>query len=176
MVATSHKGLQDTPTLDVVQNLQRLCVLVLQPLRDAIGRPVYINSGYRSKRLNARVGGVPNSYHLRGLAADIHVDNDEHAKVLFDILKQNKWVDLVIREWKTATTPNPPSVARSALPLSERQRGKNGGFAPICGAAAIPMAALKTSVAPVAFPKEGTTCWLHVQTRTDGRQRRRAIW
>ena len=66
MVATSHKGLQDTPTLEVVQNLQKLCVLVLQPLRDAIGRPVYINSGYRSKRLNARVGGVPNSRHLQG--------------------------------------------------------------------------------------------------------------
>ena len=53
MVATSHRKLQDTPTLEVVQNLQKLCVLVLQPLRDAIGRPVYINSGYRSKRLNA---------------------------------------------------------------------------------------------------------------------------
>ena len=117
-MATSHKGLQDTPTLEVVQNLQKLCVLVLQPLRDAIGRPVYINSGYRSKRLNARVGGVPNSYHLRGLAADIHVDNDEHAKVLFDILKQNKYVDLVLKEAR----------------------------------------------------------WLHVQTRTDGRQRRRAVW
>ena len=118
MVATSHRKLQDTPTLEVVQNLQKLCVLVLQPLRDAIGRPVYINSGYRSKRLNARVGGVPNSYHLRGLAADIHVDNDEHAKVLFDILRQNKYVDLVLKEAR----------------------------------------------------------WLHVQTRTDGRQRRRAVW
>ena len=53
MVATSHRKLQDTPTLDVVQNLQKLCVLVLQPLRDSIGAPVYINSGYRSKRLNA---------------------------------------------------------------------------------------------------------------------------
>ena len=52
MVATSHRKLQDTPTLAVIQNLQRLCVLVLQPLRDAIGRPVYINSGYRSKRLD----------------------------------------------------------------------------------------------------------------------------
>ena len=80
MVATSHKGLQDTPTLAVVQNLQKLCVLVLQPLRDAIGRPVYINSGYRSKRLNARVGGVPNSRHLQGRAADIHCDNLDYAK------------------------------------------------------------------------------------------------
>ena len=82
MVATSHRRLQDTPTLEVVQNLQKLCVLVLQPLRDAIGRPVYINSGYRSKRLNARVGGVPNSRHLQGRAADIHCDN----------LDQNKYV------------------------------------------------------------------------------------
>ncbi len=100
MVATSHKGLQDTPTLDVIQNLQRLCVLVLQPLRDAIGRPVYINSGYRSERLNARVGGVPNSRHLQGRAADIHCDNLDYAKVLFDILKQNPNVDKAIIERK----------------------------------------------------------------------------
>ena len=92
MVATSHRKLQDTPTLEVVQNLQKLCVLVLQPLRDTIGAPVYINSGYRSKRLNARVGGVPNSRHLQGRAADIHCDNLDYAKVIFDILRQNKYV------------------------------------------------------------------------------------
>ena len=92
MVATSHKGLQDTPTLEVVQNLQKLCVLVLQPLRDTIGAPVYINSGYRSKRLNARVGGVK--------AADIHCDNLDYAKVIFDILRQNPNVDKAIIERK----------------------------------------------------------------------------
>ena len=100
MVATSHRGLQDIATLGVVQNLQKLCVLVLQPLRDAIGRPVYINSGYRSKRLNARVGGVANSRHLQGKAADIHCDNLDYAKVLFDILKQNPNVDKAIIERK----------------------------------------------------------------------------
>ena len=91
-MATSHKGLQDTPTLEVVQNLQKLCVLVLQPLRETLGRPVYINSGYRSKRLNARVGGVPNSRHMLGKAADIHCDNLDYAKAIFDILRQNKYV------------------------------------------------------------------------------------
>ena len=106
MVATSHKGLQDTPTLAVIQNLQRLCVLVLQPLRDTLGAPVYINSGYRSKRLNARVGGVPNSRHLQGRAADIHCDNLDYAKVIFDILRQNKYVEKVIIE-KRRPTPNP---------------------------------------------------------------------
>ena len=145
MVATSHKRLQDTPTLDVVQNLQKLCVLVLQPLRDTLGAPVYINSGYRSKRLNARVGGVPNSRHLQGRAADIHCDNLDYAKVIFDILKQNKWVDKVIIE-RRRPTPN-SSVA-------------NEGFAPLGGAAATPVAALKT---PVASREGGGSCWVHVQ-------------
>ena len=100
MVATSHRKLQDTPTLAVIQNLQRLCVLVLQPLRDTLGAPVYINSGYRSKRLNARVGGVANSRHLLGRAADIHCDNLDYAKVIFDILRQNPTVDKAIIERK----------------------------------------------------------------------------
>ena len=145
MVATSHKGLQDIPTLAVIQNLQELCVFVLQPLRDAIGRPVYINSGYRSKRLNARVGGVPNSRHLQGRAADIHCDNLDYAKVIFDILRQNPNVDKAIIERKRPT-PN-SSVA-------------NGGFAPLRGAAATPVAALKT---PVASREGGGSCWVHVQ-------------
>ena len=106
MVATSHGKLQDTPTLAVVQNLQRLCMLVLQPLRDTLGAPVYINSGYRSKRLNAKVGGVPNSRHLLGKAADIHCDNLDYAKVIFDILRQNKYVDKALIE-KKRPTPNP---------------------------------------------------------------------
>ena len=120
MVATSHGKLQDTPSEEVIRNLTFLCERVLQPLRDAVGRPVYINSGYRSRRLNARVGGVPNSYHLRGLAADIHVDNEEHAKVLFDILKQNKWVDLVMRE---------PSTCRHA-PTDGSAEGRCGSQPP----------------------------------------------
>ena len=100
MVATSHRKLQDTPTLAVIQNLQKLCVLVLQPLRDTIGAPVYINSGYRSKRLNAQVGGVANSRHLQGRAADIHCDNLDYAKVIFDILRQNPNLDQAIIEKK----------------------------------------------------------------------------
>ena len=100
MVATSHGKLQDTPTGEVVFNLTLLCARVLQPLRDTLGAPVYINSGYRSKKLNAKVGGVPNSRHLLGKAADIHCDNMAYAKVVFDILKQNKFVHKVLIETK----------------------------------------------------------------------------
>jgi len=44
-------------------------------LRNIINRPIYINSGYRCKEENQRVGGVPGSYHLLGMAVDIHVKN-----------------------------------------------------------------------------------------------------
>ena len=44
---------------------------VLQPLRDAWGKPLAINSGYRCKALNAAVGGVPTSQHVKGEAADV---------------------------------------------------------------------------------------------------------
>jgi len=47
-----------------------------------INKPVYINSGYRCKEENQRVGGVPGSYHLLGMAVDIHVKD----YLLFDLL------------------------------------------------------------------------------------------
>lgn len=58
-------------TADVVDNLQRLCTEVLEPLRAHLGHPITINSGYRCPALNKAVGGVPNSFHLTGRAADI---------------------------------------------------------------------------------------------------------
>jgi uncharacterized protein YcbK (DUF882 family) len=42
-------------------------------LRKILERPVYINSGYRCSRYNHQIGGVKNSYHCIGLAADIKV-------------------------------------------------------------------------------------------------------
>ena len=44
---------------------------VLQPLRDIAGVPLRINSGYRCSELNAAVGGVPTSQHVKGEAADV---------------------------------------------------------------------------------------------------------
>ncbi len=45
----------------------------LMELRNTLERPVYITSGYRCSRYNQKIGGVPNSYHRIGLAADIKV-------------------------------------------------------------------------------------------------------
>lgn len=70
--------LQDQEKIDyaVFYNLYRLCVNVLEPLRQNFGKAIRVNSGYRCKRLNRAVGGVDTSQHLYGLAADITSDNN----------------------------------------------------------------------------------------------------
>lgn len=65
------KGVSNIPTAKEVENLRRLCVEILQPLSDSLGLPIYVNSGFRNKATNALVGGVANSAHLSGYAADI---------------------------------------------------------------------------------------------------------
>ena len=72
--ATAH-SIQNVPSAEAVRNLELLVSRVLDPLREAWGGPIIITSGYRSEELNARVGGVKNSYHTRGMAADIRPQN-----------------------------------------------------------------------------------------------------
>jgi len=56
---------------ELIPNLKNLCEQVLEPLREHFGIPVVISSGYRCPQLNKAVGGVPNSQHQKGEAADI---------------------------------------------------------------------------------------------------------
>ena len=49
-------------------------ISLLQKLRDYINRPIIVNSGYRCESHNEAVGGVENSYHTQGMAADIRVN------------------------------------------------------------------------------------------------------
>jgi len=58
----------------VFQNIKKLAKN-LQVLRDYIGRPIHINSAYRSPQHNKNIGGVKNSKHVLGKAADISVKN-----------------------------------------------------------------------------------------------------
>lgn len=60
---------------DVRDNIVALVENVLQPLRDAWGKPITINSGYRCEKLNKAVGGVATSQHRKGEAADCGVDD-----------------------------------------------------------------------------------------------------
>lgn len=59
----------------IINNLKNLCQQVLEPLREHFGIPIVVSSGYRCPALNQAVGGVPNSQHLTGEAADIVMSN-----------------------------------------------------------------------------------------------------
>lgn len=62
-------------SFEVRDAIRALTLNVLQPLRDAWGEPLHINSGYRCPKLNAAVGGVPTSQHTKGEAADIKAEH-----------------------------------------------------------------------------------------------------
>jgi hypothetical protein len=82
-----------------VVNLCALVHQVLQPLRDAMGHQVKIGSGYRCPRLNAAVGGVKNSQHMTGEAADLCIDGDmQKGKRWFEWIKQHCQFDQLIWE------------------------------------------------------------------------------
>ena len=81
---------------EVIENMKALCLEVLQPLRDYVGAPIHINSGYRCKALNEALDGVKGSQHLTGQAADIHVENTEHLlKMMHFIMDETDFDQLI---------------------------------------------------------------------------------
>lgn len=92
-------GIDNTPTDKAVENMTRLIKVVLDPLREAYGKPITVNSGYRSTALNKAVGGVKSSQHLTGEAADITVGSKEGNKWLFEYIKNNLPYDQLIDEY-----------------------------------------------------------------------------
>lgn len=71
---TDVRGMQTQNTIistEVRDSVKALVEKVLQPLRDAWGKPLAINSGYRCPEVNRAVGGVPTSQHTKGEAADV---------------------------------------------------------------------------------------------------------
>ena len=102
------KGIDNTPSPEVVNNLKLLAVNILQPLRATYGRPITVNSGYRSPALNKAVGGAGNSDHMYGRAADISVGSRAGNKILFDLIIKLKLPDdqLIFEKGSRKTGPD----------------------------------------------------------------------
>jgi zinc D-Ala-D-Ala carboxypeptidase len=100
-----RRGLDNTPTVEVVENLQTLAEKVLQPIRDHFARGVKVNSGYRAPEVNAAVGGSKTSDHCKGMAADIEIPGLPNAELA-------KWIEAnleytqVILEFYTQGIPD----------------------------------------------------------------------
>ena len=82
----------------VIENLRNLCLEVLQPLRDYVGAPVHINSGYRCPELNEAVGGVKNSQHCRGEASDIRIASPKQGREWAAWIEDNCRFDQMLLE------------------------------------------------------------------------------
>ena len=81
-------GIDNTPPPSAVKALHELVDHVLDPLREAWGGPIRVNSGYRCPELNEAVGGTPGSQHLRGEAADITVGSRSANRRLLALIKR----------------------------------------------------------------------------------------
>ena len=92
----AHPG-EGISTAEVVENLRALCTEVLEPLRRRVRR-VIVTSGYRCQELNKAVGGVWNSQHLKGEAADIFVPDTATAMRYGHILERHSAVQQLLLE------------------------------------------------------------------------------
>jgi zinc D-Ala-D-Ala carboxypeptidase len=86
------------------ENLRALCRAVLDPLREAIGQPIKVNSGYRSSEVNAAIKGATTSQHLHGMAADIQSRGVQVLDLFKRIIRMGLPFDQLIYEAKNAGT------------------------------------------------------------------------
>jgi len=105
----SRRDIDNEPHEAAVAELKRLCEAVLQPLRDSVGAPIIVSSGFRCVILNTTIGGSRNSDHLEGRAADIkavgasvmelaNLIDDIDLPVKQCILEFDRWVHVSIEE------------------------------------------------------------------------------
>ena len=114
------KKIDNSPSPEVIKNLKKLCEEVLQPIRNKYGRAITVTSGYRSPKLNAAIGGVKNSQHVTGQAADIKCTATSKA-VLFNIIKdmiKNGEIKVGQLIWEYGTK-NEPNWIHVSLPYSK---------------------------------------------------------
>lgn len=101
-------GVPNIPLKCHITALQNLCCRALEPLRQHLGLPIHVNSGYRCPKVNELVGGVSNSQHLKGEATDItilkgnrpfgHATDEQAVLLLYSYAKQYADYDQLIIE------------------------------------------------------------------------------
>lgn len=80
------KNINNTPSESIKAHLKEFVENLLDPIREELGYPIIVNSGYRCLALNKAVGGAPTSAHTIGYASDIHCKAESLAKMYSRIL------------------------------------------------------------------------------------------
>ena len=100
-----QKSIENNPSWEVVEHLNELA-LFLDGLREYWGSGIRISSGFRCEKLNAAVGGVKESLHRKGWAADLQPINgkfEEFKKKVLEYVKDKDFDEVIIEKSKTAT-------------------------------------------------------------------------
>lgn len=119
-----RKGVSNEPTPEHLENFKKLAEHVFEPIRKHFGVPIHISSGYRSKALNAAIGGSATSQHCKGEAIDIDMDGSSNGvtnKMVFDYIKANIKFDQMIWEFGT---DNAPDWVHVSYDSDGKQRGQ----------------------------------------------------
>lgn len=110
--AALRHGIDNTPNEEIVENLKRLCALILEPVRDIVHKPVHVTSGYRNSVVNSLVGSKATSQHTHGCAADIKVSGvtpDVLIKAIIGAGLPYEQVILEYQNWIHVSVPNDPN-------------------------------------------------------------------
>ena len=83
-----REGIDNRPSKCAYHLLHVLVQQLLDPIREAWGEPIVVSSGYRCKELNTLIGGVKNSHHILGCAADIIAGNRADHRKLFKMIQK----------------------------------------------------------------------------------------
>lgn len=106
----ARRGLDNTPNATEVSNLVRTAGL-LEQVRKLLGKPIIVNSAFRSKAVNDAVGSKDTSQHRIGCAADIRVLGMTPNQVVEACIKANIPYDQIIREFDSWTHISVPDSA-----------------------------------------------------------------
>jgi hypothetical protein len=104
-----RKGINNTPSGEHLENFKKLAENIFEPIREHFGVPIHISSGYRSKELNAAIGGSSSSQHCSAEAIDIDMDGSPNGvtnKMVFDFIKDNLNFDQMIWEFGNDSNPD----------------------------------------------------------------------
>ena len=94
-----NAGIDNTPSIEQIDNLLNLIFYVLQPIRDKLNKPMIITSGFRCPKVNFLAGGKANSQHLEGKAADFIVKGMTVNQIINFIVRLNIEYDQLINEY-----------------------------------------------------------------------------
>jgi hypothetical protein len=116
LTATSHRQFDNTPNEKELANLQKLAEFLEQVKTTLDGKPIMINSAFRSKQVNDSVGSKDTSQHRLGYAADFKVPGMTPDQVVRAIIDSDLQFDQIIREFDAWTHISiSPSPRRQAL-------------------------------------------------------------